>query len=132
MDRLNLVDSRSAEASASPCNEAGESMMRFRTACIAAVATLFASGLPAVAGAAQDSTGWITHNALYNLVGCGVYSDWNTTHKIATSTEASPCPGQVQAGLKVGSTYVYGLWYGYQSQVVSATAGISHWSAYRN
>ena len=94
-------------------------------------AALLFSGVPVVVGAAQDSTGWITHNALYSLVGCGVYSDWSTTHKTATSTEASPCPGTVRAGLKVGSTYVCGLWYDYQSQVISGTAGTAHWSAYR-
>ncbi len=107
-------------------------MNRVRTVFVAALAVLFVSGVPTGAGAAQDSTGWITHNALYNLVGCGVYSDWNTARRVATSTEASPCPGQVQAGIKVGSsTCVYGLWYNYQSQVVADRTGSAHWSAYR-
>lgn len=96
-----------------------------------AVAAVLVAGLPAVAGAAQDSTGWITVNGRYVLAGCSVYSDWNTAHKIATSTETSPCPGEVRAGLKVGTLYIYGLWYGYQSQVVSDTAGSAHYSAYR-
>ena len=29
------------------------------------------------------------------------------------------------------STYVYGLWYNYQSQVVADRTGSAHWSAYR-
>lgn len=78
-------------------------MNRVRTVFVAALAVLFVSGVPTVAGAAQDSTGWITQ-----------------------------CPGQVQAGIKIGSsTYIYGLWYIYQSQVFADRTGSAHWSAYR-
>jgi len=107
-------------------------MNRARLTFAAAIAALLVSGIPTAASAAADSTGWITSNGRYVLAGCSVYSEWDSAHTTAISTETVSCPGSVRSGIHVGTTYVYDLWRGYQSLVVSSAAGSSHYSGYQS